>query len=51
MDRRKENLPVLLDRRKRPDYIVHRAVTLFLKKAVNAQRFQLIIQAEDGNYE
>ena len=39
MDRRKENLPVLLDRRKRPDYIVHRAVNILLQKAIVAHQF------------
>lgn len=38
-DRRKENHPVLIDRRKRPDSIVHRAVTIFLQKALTAHRF------------
>lgn len=38
-DRRKENHPVMIDRRKRPDSIVHRAVAIFLQKAVTAQNF------------
>ncbi|WP_156906854.1 hypothetical protein [Desulforegula conservatrix] len=40
MDRRKENQPVLFDRRKRPDFVVHRAVSLLLKKAVIANQFE-----------
>lgn len=50
-DRRKENIPVPFDRRKRPDFVVHRAVSMFLRKAINTQRFQLSIQTEDGNYD